>query len=422
MPMAPPAASPTDRFLYLAARRARNQAEYQGYLLLFQGAPPSVERVRDHVAASAPRVPAWAYRVAGQAGRAGQPVWEAVADPDARGHVHELRLEPGPDPVERMSGALLRLPFPEDAPGWGLWLVHGWAPDAYALCYRVHHALQDGMGGAAAVAALFGPGDGRLSLTVPIEAEPPLKPMELTAMLGADIPAAVRHTARWTPALGPHGGHRTLHRTEVEVARLRTLGKAAGATLNQVYLAATAGALRAWSPADWGTGKHSTRRPLHAFMPLDTRPAGQRPATLGNHMAMLRVPLPCAEPDPRRRLELLIRSARATQERRTATRAGLRVLPRTSAALIRYFMGPRRTALTVTNIRIPDGLSFGADPVTASIGLPALLLGHPLMVGLSTYGPEATVVFISDRTDPDPALLPGLWGAALTELEEAHAC
>ncbi|NGO48589.1 wax ester/triacylglycerol synthase domain-containing protein [Streptomyces ureilyticus] len=409
-----------DRFLYRAARRARNQAEYQGYLLLFRGATPPLERVRDHVAATALRVPAWAYRIAERHGRL---VWEAATAPDPRGHVHELRVAPGPDPIGRMVEALLRLPFPEGAPDWGLWLVHGWAPDAYALCYRVHHALQDGMGGATAVGALFGPGlDRRLPLTVPTEAEPPLKLMELATMLAVDIPAAVRHTARWTPGLRPPGAHRTLHHTHVEVERLRSLGKVAGATLNQVYLAATAGALRTWSPADWSAGKRSRRRPLHAFVPLDTRPAGHEPATLGNHMAMLRVPLPCAEPDPRRRLESVVCSARVTPERRMATRAGLRVLPRTGAALIRYFFGPRRTALTVTNVRIPDGLSFGADPVTASIGLPALLLDHALVVGLSSYGPDAGVFFISDRTDPDPAVLPELWLAALSELEDAHPC
>ncbi|SEP69693.1 Protein of unknown function [Streptomyces sp. yr375] len=428
-PTAPPEPSSADQFLYRAARQARNQAGYHGYLLLFHGSPPSVERVRDHVAATAPRVPAWAYRVAERRGRL---AWEAVGDADPRLHVHELRLAAGPDPVGRAADALLGLPFPETAPDWGVWLVHGWAPDEYGLCYRVHHALQDGMGGAAAVGALFGTGDRPLPLTVPVEAEPPLKVGQLAAMLAADIFAAVRHTARWTPGLRPPGAHRTMHHTHVEVERLRRLGKAAGATLNQVYLAATAGALRAWSPADWNAESRSAGSPgaqrrfgqrhLHAFMPLDTRPAGVEPAALGNHMAMLRIPLPCAEPDPRRRLASVVRDARATPERRTATRAGLRALPRTGAALIRYFFGPRRTALTVTNIRIPDGLSFGTDPVTASIGLPALLLGHALMVGLSSYGPDAGVFFISDRGDPDPAALPGLWLAALAELEDAHGC
>ncbi|MET7568982.1 wax ester/triacylglycerol synthase domain-containing protein [Streptomyces sp. NPDC005492] len=415
MPLEPLAPTPVDRFLHKVAREARNQAEYQGYLLLFHGAPPSVERVRHHVAETAPRVPVWAYRITERRGR---PAWEAGDRFEPRAHVHELLLPPGPDPVGRMTRELLRLPFPDDARDWGVWLVHGWAPDAYALCYRVHHALQDGMGGATAVGALFGPGDRALPLTVPADAEPPLKARELVAMLGADIPAAARRTAHWTPASRAPDEHRTLHRTHVEVERLRTLGKAAGATLNQVYLAATAGALRAWSPGDWPP----SARPLHAFMPLDTRPAGWEQTTLGNHMAMLRVPLPCGEPDPRRRLESLVRTARTTPERRAATRAGLRVLPRTGAALIRYFFGPRRTALTVTNIRVPGGMTFDGDPVTASIGLPALLLDHPLMVGLSSYGPEATVVFISDRADPDPALLPELWQRALTELEDACSC
>ncbi len=411
----PPLPSPTDQFLYRAAMEAHDQAEYLGYLLLFQGTPPSVERVRDHVVATAPRVPAWAYRLAERRGRL---AWEAVANPDPRGHVHELRLAPGPDPAGRMADELHRLPFPEDAPDWGIWLVRGWAPDSYALCYRAHHALQDGMGAAAVIGALFGTGEHRLPLTVPPQAEPPLKPGELAAMLAADIPAAARRTARWTPGLRPPGAHQTVHHTHVEVERLRRLGKSAGVTLNQVYLAATAGALRAWSPADWSTGK----RPLHVCTPLDTRPAGYEQATLGNHMAMLRIPLPCAEPDPRRRLESVVRAARVSPERRMATRAGLRVLPRTGAALIRYFLGPRRTALTVTNVRAPDGLSFGADPVIASVGLPALLLGHALIVCLASYGPEAGVVFVSDRTDPDPAVLPGLWHTALAELEQAYPC
>ncbi|WP_059007792.1 WS/DGAT/MGAT family O-acyltransferase, partial [Streptomyces specialis] len=314
---AAPAPSPVDRFLHRAAARAPHRGGYLGVVGLLDGHPPGITEIENLVADTVTRVPALAFRVGADSRR----VWEPADGLDPARHPHELRIGPGPDVLRRIADRLVGEPFPPDAASWGVWLVTGWAADQYALAVRGHHALLDAQGGLAAVAALMLPGL-RPPLTVPARAEPPLRPVAAVAWAVRGLRATVRPTARWTPARTGRAATRTLHTAFVDTARLTALAATAGGTVNQVYLAATAGALRAWTPGDWA-GRRA-RRPLHAFVPVETRPPGHELVSLGNHLAALRVPLPCAEPDARRRLESLIRTADAARARGPVQRAALR--------------------------------------------------------------------------------------------------
>ncbi|MBM7172060.1 DUF1298 domain-containing protein [Streptomyces sp. G44] len=408
-----PCPSPVDRHLHRATRALPHRGGYLGVVGLLEGQPPGVEDLRDLVADAAARVPAWRYRVSADNRR----VWEPAPGKDPREHVHELRLPPGPAALEDIARAAHDVPFPERADSWGIWLVTGWAPGRYALACRVHHALQDAAGGMAGISALMVPGL-ELPLSVPPDAEPPFRLAGTARWAARTLPPLLRPTARWTPARQAARTARTLHLTSCGTGRLQALARAAEASLNQVYLAVTAGALRAWTPQDW-TARDTG--PLHAFVPAESRPPGHETATLGNHLVALRAELHCAEPDPRRRLDLLRPSTDTRGARIPQQRAALRALPCVAGLATRCLLSRSRTALLTTNVRLGAGLTVSGHPVRQIAGLPPLLFGQPLTVALTTYEEQATVSFTSDRGDPDPGLLPRLWQEALTELEEAYA-
>ncbi|MGA4851434.1 wax ester/triacylglycerol synthase domain-containing protein [Streptomyces sp. G5(2025)] len=408
-----PRPSPVDRHLHRTIRTLPHHGGYLGVLGVLEGRPPGIEELRDAVADAVARVPAWQYRVCADNRR----VWEPAHGQDPREHVHELRLPEGPAALEDIARAAHRAPFPERADSWGVRLVTGWAPDRYALACRVHHALQDGVGGMAGISAFMAPGL-ELPLSVPPDAEPPFRPVDTARWAARTLPPLLRPTARWTPARQAAGTTRTLHVTSCGTGRLKALARAAEASLNQIYLAVTAGALRAWTPEDWAARDAG---PLHACVPAESRPAGHEMATLGNHLVALRAELHCAESDPRRRLDLMRPSTDTRGALIPQQRAALRALPRVAGLATRCLLNPSRTALLITNVQLGAGLTVDGHPVRQIASLPPLLFGQPLTVALTTYEEQATVCFTSDRGDPDPGLLPQLWQEALTELEEAYA-
>ncbi|CAM5667865.1 hypothetical protein SFUMM280S_08446 [Streptomyces fumanus] len=111
-----PRPSPVDRHLHRAARALRHHGGYLGVLGVLEGTPPSVGELRDLVADTVPRVPAWHYRVCADNRR----VWEHAGDQDPRAHVHELRVPEGPAALERIGRAVLDAPFPQGADNWGV--------------------------------------------------------------------------------------------------------------------------------------------------------------------------------------------------------------------------------------------------------------------------------------------------------------
>lgn len=408
----PPIPSPVDRHLHRAALATPHNGGYLGVLGVLEGRPPSLGQLRELVADTVPRVPAWNYRVSADNRR----VWEPAEGGDPREQVHAVHVPEGPAVLERVAQAVHDAPFPAGADNWGVWLVTGFARDRYAIACRVHHALQDAAGGMAGISAVMVPGL-ELPLTVPPDAEPPLRVATAARWLARTLPALVRPTARWSPVRAAAGPTRTLHFTTCDTSRLEAVARAAGASVNQVYLTVTAGALRHWTPEDWNRAV----RPLHSFVPVESRPPGYEMATLGNHLVAMRAELHCSEPDPRRRLELV----RSSTDKRAAhvpqQRAALRHLPLIGALTTRWLLNRSRSALLTSSMHLGGGLSVNGDPVRQVMSLPPLLFGQPLTVALTTYEGQATVCFTSDRDSPDPSVLPHLWQDALRELEKAYA-
>lgn len=246
--------------------------------------------------------------------------WEDVEDFELSDHLHPVRL---PDPgdreaLETFTSSLISVPLPHDRPLWDLSLVDRYG-DGCALVFRMHHAIADGVAlarlllsltetpGSEAVevaAPTTGPGSlaaagvraaldlvqhpGRLAhlldpghlVDVAHAAVADAAALTKLALLPADPPTALRGqlgTAKQVVWSAP-----------IPLAPIRTSGHQTGSTVNDILLAAVAGALRTHL-----VRHRSEVHDIRAIVPLNLRsPALPLPAELGNMFGLVYLPLP----------------------------------------------------------------------------------------------------------------------------------
>ena len=115
----------------------------------------------------------------------------------------------------------------------------------------------------------------------------------------------------FTGALTPH---RSIGLADASFADVRAIKRHFGTTVNDVVLAASAGALRTWLLDHGGLPD----RPLVVNVPVAVRGSGEDDA--GNRVSMILVHLPVQEPDPAERLRAIHAETRRAKE--THGRAG----------------------------------------------------------------------------------------------------
>lgn len=237
------------------------------------------------------------------------PRWEPAAV-DLEHHVGERALLAGSEELHRHIDAEISRPLPFDRPPWRI-LVWPRADERTVLLCRLHHAIADGM---ALMRVLLSISDEH-----PVQPEAPRGRAESSAGRRAAVEQVVRHPLRAlkqgrgygevaarlmlrrpdpeTALRGPLSTEkRTAWSRPLELAMVKRLGRAVGATINDVLVAAVAGALRRHLGAA-GADAGSVR----AMVPVDLRPRGG-PITLGNRFGLVMLPLPLSAEDPRTRL------------------------------------------------------------------------------------------------------------------------
>ncbi|WP_433340104.1 wax ester/triacylglycerol synthase domain-containing protein [Streptomyces sp. CA-253872] len=409
---------------FLRLERTRPDVRWDsGGIAYLSGPPPTLDELRAYVGLCLPRLPLFASRVEGGPRRSH---WVTDAGFTVERHVHEVVAE-GPEQAESALDTALNAPFPAGA-RWGIWLVRGLAPDAYAVCYRFQHACQDGSAAALAFRTLLSGG------------EPSARPVPRPrAGAGPRVALALGLTARaaftvFTPRRrGPAlpytpTGDRRLGRGRVPLEALRRIGAARGGSAHDAHLAALAGALSAWSAR---TGVPLPR--VSALVPLDARRQDEE-QTWGNRCFALPLDLPVRAPAPAggrpERDAPLWRLRRVTEATarlrsepwRQAVQDVVRFMPdRPTEWYMRGVFSSRVTDILATSMPVADHGALGGTTVTGTALLPLLLPGHLFGVGLSFFGPWADVSFVTDRALPLGECLPRLWEEAVTALEAAVA-
>ena len=375
----------------------------------------------------------------------GRPVWveaEAEADQVVR------RTLSGSDPETALDTLLSDLAgdeLPRHRPLWRLWVVDGLADDQVALVLQMHHALADGAASVQIWEELFGATD-------PDAAPAPDRGP------GSGLAAAVRRhgrSLRDLPALlarlrahgaaekaQPEGPSRSatyfdapplafnrLPSTSricafaaLPLAGLQEVRTSLGGTVNDVYAALCAGALRAYLLERGGLPEAS----LTATTPVGLDRQG-RP--YGNAMTTWFVRLGTDEAEPQARFAAVrasLAAARALQERDPTLLHDLQEHTRLydliwrSLGLAERRKGRPTFNLVISNVRGPDPLAWRGHPVVALRSLGPLAGRMGLNLTAWSYGEDFTIGLHACRDQlPDLSRLAELLVAELDVLVAA---
>lgn len=331
--------------------------------------PEGVEATIERAVATIPRL---RQRIVGPPLDLGRPRWEDTGEPSLAHHVRRV-LAPGGDldsMLEVVQPDAVAAFDPARSP-WTLTIVDGLDDGRAAVVLRFHHAITDGMGAIQIADRLFD--RSRRPAPAPRAASAPATPAPGTApggplgalTTGLAVVArgaldAVRHpadavsaplrfgrsaarllapAADGSPELAGRSLDRWLAVTERPLATLHRAARATGGTINDVLLAAVAGALASYHRAQ-GTPVPAVR----VTMPISIRREGDHLG--GNRFVPARFTLPIDDPDPRIRVKIagaIVRGWRAEPALRSSglIAAGLNLLPR--PLVVRVFGGMLRS-------------------------------------------------------------------------------
>lgn len=363
----------------------------------FQGFPPSLAELRETVRRR------WAaYErlrlVPGVPGDGPDP-WPLWCPGPEADLAHHVVASPAAAGLEERTARLLAQPLGPARPPWQLHLLP--TDEGFALLLRAHHALLDGV---SLVALLRG------LLDAPATVPGPRAPRSRGAGRADTAPGRLGPAralvdllprARPLPFHGPVDPRRAVGWSRVPAAEVSTARDAlpsGRASANAVFLAATAGALRAAGV----TGRAPGLPGICAMVPVDVRD-GDGPVVLGNHYATVRVPLP-GHGGPRRRLAAVDGFTRRAALKRRARAQALLVSSRprrfdpVGAALGRWADSPLYSSLLCSSAATYAGpLGLGAAELVGVSGLPPLSPGHPLAVTMFLHDAHAVVAVVTDH-------------------------
>jgi diacylglycerol O-acyltransferase len=330
--------------------QAENPTAITGMLAFDE--PITYADARDRLEERLLRFDRFRQRPGGLKRRVGRPYWEDSPGFDVEAHLSHVALPEPQDQAafERFVGGLMGQPLDQRRPLWHAYLVEG-VGDGNALVMRINHSVADGF---ALLYVLLGLADDPASIDLPIGSVPePPGADEVDATDAADTPAdppadppadasggddpgvlsqvggALRSAAGLPAAARTAYDLLTLDREAdtsfrgelgtvkraawtdpIDLDRVKAVGDAHDATVNDVMLAATAGAFRRVLEERG----ESVDGPFRGSVPVNLKPLEERTESLGNYFGLLFVPLPVDEPD----FEARIRVTNAWMADRTA--------------------------------------------------------------------------------------------------------
>ena len=257
-------------------------------------------------------------------GLAGLPAWEADPQFSIDHHLVSERLAaPGDQAaLQAYLGALASETLPEHRPPWCFHVLP--YQDGTALVIRIHHAIADGL---ALVHVLLSLADQPAEIRMADGAERPGPPRERTLLSSVAratrlVPEGIDHLASLARLLllspdpqtsfkGPLGMRKALVWSRpFRLEDFKRVGRATGSTVNDVLMAALAGALRRYLLTHGPVGRSLQVR---GVIPVNLRPASEA-HQLGNRFGLVFLQLPLGIGTARARLLEVRRRMRALKE------------------------------------------------------------------------------------------------------------
>jgi WS/DGAT/MGAT family acyltransferase len=389
------------------------------------------------------------------------PAWETDNHLDLDYHVRHSAL-PAPGGERELGVLVSRLhsnALDFDKPLWEVHIIEGLEGGRFALYAKMHHSLIDGVGGMRLLQKAMGTSVRQRSFTPPwsfgasspehakkehtASVEPMAALIEAVRREGGNLRKAVRgvaeswklgHRGEGDPLISPFDAPTSLLNQRITPARrfatqqysltrLRTLAENAGVTLNDVVLAASAGALRRFLKELHALPGEA----LTAGLPVSVRPQGDH--ALGTAISFILANLGTDVADPLLRLNAIHESTLRAKEL-------LQELPR--AAMNSYtmlFMAPFVLSqltgigghgrpmfnLAISNVPGPEKpLYFAGAKLEAMYPVSVLQHGQALNITCVSYAGKLNFGYTGCRdTLPHMQRLAVYTGEALDELEAA---
>lgn len=419
-----------------------------GGTAIFEGEPPPFEALVAHVEQRLNLIPRFRQRIRHVPGRVARPVWEDDPLFNPRRHVrHSALPRPGSDgQLRELVGRIMSEPLDQQRPLWQIYLIEGLNGDRFAAVSKTHHALVDGIAAVDVGAVILDPDPEGTDLGLPAE---PWKPdtartdellrSRLTgaqeravgiwregtrrAMSPATATVEATKTARGFLELARNsepvrptflnqeiGRDRRVGFARAGLEAVKDAGRRHGATVNDVVLSVSAGALRRY----FELRGEPVPGEFIALVPMSIR-RPEEEGELGNRLTTLLVPLPIGERDPRERLRALSEVTTRLKASEGARAASLIIeasgwVPPT----VNRVLGQVSTALAPVNRVMPQRLPW--NMVISNVPgppMPVYLLGrrlaaiHPyvalspqrraLSIGVIGYDGQLTFGLVGDR-------------------------
>jgi diacylglycerol O-acyltransferase len=367
-----------------------------GAVLVFDGPPPKFDDYLDHVRGRLHLVPRYRHRLATPPLETGRPLW--VDDPsfNLEYHVRHAALPaPGTEgQLFQLASRISSQQLDRTKPLWESWLVEGLEDDRFALIFKTHHSLVDGVSGVDIASVLLDvsptpePPSSQLE---PWKPKPEPSPAEMIlagirGMVGTTagiVTRALRAASRpatsfgilrdaaegvgelvWaglnpapeTPLNVEIGPHRRFTVVRGRLEDYKEVKNALGGTVNDVVLTVVSGSLARWLRS---RGVRTEGLEMRALVPVSVRTADQR-NSLGNQLTVMRGPLPVYIRDPVARLRFVKQAMDGLKESKqavgAATLAAVNDLapPTILAQASRLNFSTRLFNLIVTNIPGPQ--------------------------------------------------------------------
>lgn len=362
----------------------------------------------------------------------GTPQWEDVPDLDISQHVQHAAL-PAPGSIAALRSLvndLASTPLDRRRPLWQMHVVDG-VQGGSALVFRYHHCMADGLAMMAVAQRLFEVPEDAFAWTAGPASATPATPgwLEAAERVALGAGSLVADLLKWPDPPSPFKGafsmpQRVAWSRPISLRQVKAIGEATGTKVNDVLVAAAAGALRDYLARRQGDAPSGS---LRAMVPVNLRHPS-RAAELGNEFGLLLLDLPIDQDDPLARL-------RATHERMQALKqssegVAMRLLfdlfgrvPKALQDVASWVFGSK-CSLVFTNVIGPTrAIAFDGVPLERLM----FWVPHPgdelgVGVAIMTYRGSATLSLVADAAlVPDPASITRAFEREFAALRRAVA-
>lgn len=375
--------------------------------------------------------------------------WEDDPDFDLSHHLHHLELPPprGRHELEALVASYLTVPLDRSRPLWELYVLDGYYGGT-ALFFRMHHAIADGIALTRVLLSLTDNGDEYAGVA---EEEPAEHRGGLTGLVSGALHEAIetithpRHLVDLAAtgvsdaramskllALPPDRrfwGRTTGLEKQVlwsdpfPLDRIKHAGHESGTTVNDVLMAAVAGALRADLERS-----HVAIRDTRAIVPFNLRALDEPlPSGLGNSFGLVFLDLPLTRATPRERLEEMARRMRAIKHSAEGVVSygvldAVGLAPLAVEKVVVDIFAAKGSAV-VTNVAGPrKPVTLAGSTLRGTIGWVPLSGSIGVGVSIFSYAGEVVIGLAVDRLQvDDPHLLMEDILAELQVLTASHA-